>query len=816
MSPKRLTIKLGDRNSIALRVVLSVAFAVLGMALYQDKGYKYVLLAAGAGILMLLWLGDLKRLCNLPSLFLGAYACFSMLTLFWAVSGKFFLQRYAVTFTAVFFFLYAVLRGRGSLCFTRRVLAVCAAISTIYAVLGVEAASTGAFKALAAKLLGETTAAQMSLNGRLWGVFGNPNIESSFYALGMLYCVALICGGENKRSRALWSAALAVNVFAMVLGVSVGAIMCFAVAAIVYLLLAGKDRVAVLMRMINGAVCGGLCAIAAAALYTRTPVLMLLFLCVCATMCAVIEFVAGEKLTAVVEVRQRTVIGVLLGIVVLATVYFIAGTRISAPVTFDAGATRIDRQLSLEPGEHTLELEIEPGTDVLVAVYSYNRMQQMTEQAETLFYGNTTKAVFAVPEDRVACSVTLVGSEGGTIYSARVDGKKQIVLTYRIFPEFIASRFMNVGGNRSLIQRLAFAGDGLKLFRLSPIVGLGSGAFETAVTFVQDYEYETVHTHNQFIETLLESGVIGFTLFVGTLITLTASLLKSRGKTRQGALSWAYPALCAEFVMSTLQMLWDVTMMVTVFACMIYALYGLIVSTCAEPLTMRHERVEEGKKKNAAAKAESDVGIRIVSSVMPLFFAVSVGLNIHAQRLIREPVETLDQFMANLATAAKMDLYEKNDSKLSYVQAQMENDEDGVYRAQADEYAAQLSKVQSNSMPYILTVYYLNTQQYELAIEEAMTGARWSASDSKMWNNCADALKQMFIDSGAASPLLSDDGTLLHKLGEYRDLLTERDAASLKPIALNENSVAFFKTLTALLDCNGDKDAMLAVLTGTV
>lgn len=803
-----------------LCVMLTFALATLGWLAYYGVGYKYILLAAGVGIIVLLWFGDLKQLGNLPSLLLLGYAVFAMLTIFWAVSGKFFLKRYAAGFTALFFFLYAALRVHRDWKLMHRTMAIMAGVSTIYAALGVEAFSTGLFYRLAHKLLGDAAGELGWHYTRMYGIFGNPNIEASFYAIGALLSMGLLCGSKKRNQRALWMLTLVIDLYALILSISIGAIACFSAACIVLLIAAGKERGAFLTRLLTGALCA-----AAGALgyfgrnFTHTgmeaPYLgaVMLF---AATATAVLEVSLGERVVAFVSLHEKTVFGIGIGVLALGAAYLTVGTAMTGAYTFDESTTAIERKVVLKPGNQSIQIDADANTTV--AVCSSSAEQIMLGQETVLIEGTAGEAQGAtavVPDDSVVCTVRISGEPGTEVRTVTIGGKK-IGLAYTVLPAFIANRLTPLQGSESLVQRLVYVRDGLKLFRLSPIVGFGDGAFESSVSMVQDYEYEVNHSHNQYIEVLLESGIIGFVLFAGSLVTMAVVLWKSRKKMQKSELAWFYPVLCAEFVMSSLQMLWDVSMMVTVFACMIYTLYGLIVSTCAEPLVLKKTTDQEqsaGKRKKATTKAKSDVDVRLACSMLPLLFVVSVGLNIHAQRLIRKPVENVDQFMGNLQSAVKMDLYEKNDSKLSYVRAQMENDEDGIYRAQADEYADELSAVRSNAIPYLLTVYYLNTQQYEKAIDEAKRGAGWSASDSDMWNNCADALRQMFIDTGVNSPLLQKGGgSLLWGLEEYREMLLDRDARSLKPIKLTEGGQAFFDSVEILFDYRDDKDTLYALL----
>ena len=413
------------------------------------------------------------------------------------------------------------------------------------------------------------------------------------------------------------------------------------------------------------------------------------------------------------------------------------------------------------------------------------------------------------------------GKPGMEIRKAALGGKR-IALHYTMFPEFISRRITALSGSTSLQQRLTYIRDSMKLFRMSPLVGLGDGVFETAISSVQSYEYESKHSHNQYIESLIEGGIIGFTLFTCSIVTVGVSLWKARGKMRAGAYAPLYGALCAEFIMSALQMLWDVSMFVTSFCSMIYTLYGIVSAACAEPLVIKKEESEDGlerpepyvKKRQRSAK-EADAFTRVVCCILPLLFIVSVALNIRSQNLMKRDASNLGEFLSNLSEAAKWDLYEHNDAKLSYVRAVMEYDDIGLYRAEADEYAEQLAKVRSNAIPYYLVVYYLNTQRYSQAIEEAKTAATISASNSETWNNCISALGQVFLDSGSSSPLLKPGGdSLLWGLQEYQGLLSVRNAEKLKPIKLNDYSKSFFKTLGELIECKGDKELMAVVLKG--
>ena len=387
-----------------------------------------------------------------------------------------------------------------------------------------------------------------------------------------------------------------------------------------------------------------------------------------------------------------------------------------------------------------------------------------------------------------------------------IDGSAELPLRYKLLPGFAAARVQSFGMNNSTMLREMFWGDAVKLWKLSPIVGSGVGAFETGVTRVQDYPYETRYVHQHYLQILLEDGVVGLALYIGALVTMLLALWKRRKQTREDEFYWLYPALCAEFVMNGLQMLWDVSMSMIVFLCMTYALYGLIVGACAEPLAEKAAAAEENgrKKKTQAKRLDPSLLARNIGIGFTAVVVLTLCGNLYAASKADAPVADGDEFLYNLSAAAKLDLYERNDMMLSYVVNSLEMEYPEDYREQADEYAAQLSKVQSNSIPRYLVDYYLRTEQYGEAVDEAILGAMYSASNADTWNACAAMLQAAFFDNGASSPLLTQRETLLPKLTDYYNALQAHNASALVPVELNEETQAFFDKIVVLNGCIDD------------
>ena len=786
---------------------LSLVLAALGILYVGQAGTKWIALLAGAAIVVLLLRGDGKRLWNLPALLLLGYAAFSWLTVFWAMSGKFHLREGSKILVAVLVFLLVVLHKKRDGAYVRRVMTVIAGVAAICAALSVVAGGFSVLNKALQSLPGFDGLLIAFGGSRLSGIFGNSNIESSVYAAGIFCALGVLCGAEKKSERVVLSVLLAVNAFAFLLVFSMGAIVCFVVAVIAYLVFAGNGRAAALVRMLEVGLPTLACGFVAFRLFSmRQTAAVTAVMLADAAVVAALELTVGGRLSAALAKREKLVFGAIAAVAVCAVVYVVAGMQLTGPYTFGA---EIGRSAQLSAGEHTFTVEADGA--VSVYLYSCDELDLLNSTQTSLYSGPVEGAVsFTVPEGSEIVFARLSAEPGVTVTHAWIDGTQELPLGYKILPGFAANRIQYIGASTSETQRATFRMDALKLFRLSPVVGNGVGAFETGVTRVQDYPYETKFVHNHYLQILLEDGVIGFALFVGALAALAVALWKKRRVLGEGEYAALYPALCAAFVMNDAQMLWDVSMSMVVFTCMTYAIYGLLVALCAEPFGEKEEAAAAGKKKKTARRADPVRTAQRVGAAFAAVVTLTLAGNLYAGLKMSEKVETVDDFLGNMAFAARIDLYERNDEMLSYVMAQGQGESD--HREQADAYAAKLARAQSNTIPRYLVNYYLQTEQYEAAIDEAILGATYSASNADTWNSCAEQLKQAFLDSTMFSPLLYDRETLMPKLLDYCAALNDYNASARVPVTVNVEAQAFFDQISALGAVMNDDEAFAELL----
>ncbi len=787
-----------DKKSARTTILAAVLLVVVEFLFYAGIGDKWIVLLFAGLAAAMLFFWDLKPMWNISTLLLAAYVVYSGIGMFWAMSGKFFLREYSKLAVAMAFFLFVLLKPKYNRVFVRHVLTVIAALSAIVAFLSVEGAGTG----LTAKLIHALPSlewSQVVFSNRLYGVFSNSNVEASIYALGMLSGFACMAGAETSRQRMMHMALCTCSAFAFLLCISVGAMICFIPAVLVYLLAAGKQRVSALLRMFFVAIPTAAFGALSVPCYLRggalgiVPVLLLVANMAVAV---VLESRLTERLSDQLNRHTKAPLIAMLAVLVLVAVYVVAALNLTSAYTFSENGS-LSRSISAIPGEHTLSVEAQG--DIMVDIVSKDRRQILQGEASLLYRGPVEDAVYTVPERSELCEFWFSAPNGGKLISVKEDGVKNVPLRYTLLPDFIADRIQGAWSSNSFVVRAALWDYGMRLFRISPVIGNGYGAFETGISRVEDFYFETKYVHNHYIQVLLEGGVIGFVLYVGALLSMAGLLLKKRGFSADETYGWAFPALASVFVMMAAVTCWDISLSREIYLCMIYAFFALIIRLLSTPLPVRTQEAVEApqKKKGKVQKKQSSVVLHLVCTLVPVLFLLTIAGNMVAQNLIHRSVGSYRQFFANLETAVQLDRFEYNDVKLSYVFGVKDMVEQGEVEASeyldtANAYAEELMQVQSNTIPRYLQQYYAITGQYDKMLEAAMNSTRYSASDNDTWNGTINTVWTYFVTV--------PDGLLTHMelapaLKEYCDALQHRNDTALQPIELQETPQKMYEEM---------------------
>ena len=310
-----------------------------------------------------------------------------------------------------------------------------------------------------------------------------------------------------------------------------------------------------------------------------------------------------------------------------------------------------------------------------------------------------------------------------------------------------------------------FFEDGLKLFARSPLIGSGMGAFENGVRGVQSFRYDTKYAHNHYIQTLAETGLVGLALFLALLAVSAVCLW--RGRKRPLA-----PALGAALVFMACHALVEFTFSIYCYLPMAFGVFAAISLCCGDTLPL--PAWMEGK----AVKNGAVLGI----CALLMLFAVLLGCNSAARGLVTDP-SNLDQ----LERAAALDPFEKADYLLTYVIQAGSREGDGEVREKADEYAARLARLDSNSIPIYLAEYYLGTGRTEQGLEQAERYVGYVSADAAVWQKTFDLLEEY------------EEDTEQYRAGVRRvaELLDAWNAENLGRIELSGQTQAFIGRMCA-------------------
>lgn len=570
---------------------------------------------------------------------------------------------------------------------------------------------------------------------RMNSLYENPNIFAGVAGLGVLLTLGLAVTAEEKKERCFHLFCLFLNALAFLLVFSMGASGMIALAFLVLLLLERKDRKAsLLVLMVETFVL---------ALAGAFPVFLTSFggwngiqpiplLCAVgggALLC-LLDGVLRAKVAGAMEKGGTKVFALLLGgVLVLLAAFAAAALTLTGPADLAAGES-LRRAEYPGAGEYTLN--IQATGPVTVTIESQNQQETMMHTSTVLYSGSADGARFTVPEDSLVTYFNFRAKEGLTLSEASFTGEAgttALKLEYSLLPGFIANRLQGLFANENAIQRTVFFADGMKLFRRSPVLGLGLGAFESASPGVQSFYYETKYTHNHYVETLLTTGVVGLILFVGMLGLCAAAVWKNlRRKEEADALA---PALGAALVFMAGHGAVEVVFSSCYYLPIALGVLGLICLCCGQEFPLLPKKEE--------ARSWFVVGLCGLVAV----YAVLLGMNMHAANTVKKHAT-----LGTLVSAANLDLFEKNNYMLSYVVAaqNLDRDENRDVYLKANEYAGRLAQEDSNTIPPYLAQFYFSTGQPEEAIAMLKKHVSFLSASSEAWQTVFDVLMFNFND----------------------------------------------------------------------
>lgn len=705
---------------VGLAAVL--VFAVLCFNTADTVKWLSMVLMTGTVLTGLLFIRMMKQRMNVMILMLTLITAMGGISTAYALSGKFALQGFLYLMTALCTaLLLTAVPGKDPARFAATALAGAAGLISL---LSIDHVSTRLLSTPVLSFLSSFAPVYEGVSGveeqvRLTSIFEMPNVFAGCAGLGVLLSLSLAMSAPEKKERRLDLVLLYVNALGFLLAFSMGAVVSVAVAFSVYILTERKQnrcKLLVLMLLTLITVLLGMIPVSMTGLgsYDGFQPVPLLALMSGAALPCIADHYLTERLTALLRRKGVTVFG---------GVFLAAAVILGVTACLWTGGCTLAQEESLRraayPDAGTYTVTASHSGRISVTVESQNRQEAMMHTATVLYSGELEQAVFTVPEDALVVYFNFTADTDGSLEAVTYTGPAGsgvVPLDYRLLPDFIANRLQGLFANQNAIQRLVFFRDGMKLFRQSPLVGQGVGAFESALYSVQSFYYETKYVHNHYIQTLLETGIVGLLLFLGLLILAAVCLIRSRKKENPFV-----PVLGALLIYMSVHASVEVVFSSGFYLPLAFGVFGLIGLCCGDSLPLRR------KGSNLLTAA---IGVLLVT------FGILLGCNLRAADVGYHATS-----MEDFQKAARLDPFEWSDYAISYVSNAPKQNVPAITE-QAEIYVRKLDREQSNTVHYHLARYCFETGQTERGMEMALKQAKATVSDSRQWDRLFVLLSQ--------------------------------------------------------------------------
>lgn len=703
-----------------------IYFIVTCMMFHGENKLITLLLILSSIVCVVVRNGVLSRRLTLPALLLGLYVLLDGISTLYAPSGKFALYEFLKVASAACMAL--LLTGcepeRDAPCAGRCAAVVLEVSGALASLFSIDMVSTrwlynglcGLIRALGVPFGNEALQGQ-----RLRTIFENPNVFAGAAGIALLLSLGLAASAASKKERCLHLSCLLITCTAFILAVSRGAMGAVAAAFLAYLLLSrGPQRATAFILMAETLLLTLLASLftftTAFGEWTLRPWPLLVTLLCAAALCA-LDIYVGRPLADKLSQRMKTVNIILLAALAAVAALVVLAVSWTGPATLQPGET-ITRGAYLTEGDYTLSVTADGPVSVTVLTQTEEDAIMNTKQ--TAYTGPADGASFTAPAGNRSVTFVLTADSAVRVTAVSYGGAASgaLKLNYKLLPEAIAERIQNLFSEGNVVQRLVYCADGLKLFQRSPIVGVGMGGFENGIYSVQTYHYETKYVHNHYIQSLVDTGVLGCVLWLGLLLSSAAAILRLWRKGRDGQPHPMTAALGAALLFVMIHAAVEVDFSSGYFLPFGIGAFAVISLTCGQL---------------APVPRLGDMPRRLLvwaAALCLAVFGVLLSMNMRAAVLAQQ------RDYDSIAQAADLDPYEWADYELSYVVAASaeENLPDDM-RAVMERYLADLAALHSNSVPRYLARCYFNLNDVDNGFAMLEQYVDYTPSDPATWEN---------------------------------------------------------------------------------
>ena len=625
-----------------------------------------------------------------------------------------------------------------------------------------------------------TSALPAYASARVNGLYNDANVTACLFSLALFMALYLLQNSTCVWRRLAASLLAGVNAVSLLLTGSRGALLCFAAACLVWLLMERANRVGLFLLLVETAVAMVAAATPASSMVTRGDETAVALCLLSGVVLWALDVLAGRRLEPLLSAHKKaalTAVGVLCvaAVVVCAAVFLHTG-----PYTFAADGQEMAWLLPQDTaGDVTLSGDGDG--DFQALVYSQTLLERYGNSSVTLYEGPLSQCAFTVPEDAVEVHIRLTGNAGETLRSLTVSNGTEITLSYPWLPDAISSRLLNdrlLGGN-STFMRQTYVKDTVSLFAKAPLMGHGLGSTENLTRSVQSFQYESKYAHNHLLQTMADTGLVG-TVFALAFVLGSAWLcLQAVRKEKDGLAA----ALLAAWVMMNLHSLMEINFSVRGFKCFAYALLVVPILLYAQPLIDGDTAKIRKKSKTAS----------IILAVGYALYLAAFGGLLESARMTDQKAEQFQtsdvyEYLDFLRGCVRGDMFDHDSYQRNYVANAVQLD-DRAYNGDMLKYVEQLraSGTYENDSA-LARYYYLPREKWDELFACSREGIRQVRSSPDGWNLQMDFYRTEVLPAMGAENM----DTFLSGVLELGGTLDAMNAEGrLETVELNETNQSF-------------------------
>lgn len=653
-----------------------------------------------------------------------------------------------------------------------------ASVSAVIGLVSVDGACNGLLFDLFNRFVETLGASFSNVEQAQWGtqvagIYNDANVTACLFALGSLVSLFLAEKQSRRLQKLLACLLVGVNALAFFLSMSRGAILCFGVALLVWLLAAEKGtRLSLFFLMAVSAASTVALSIPAASHIIAGSALPLVLLVVNGVVIFGLDWLVVRRLSSFFAVHVKGGAAAVVAVSLLCVAYLVAAFTVKGPYTFDSTGIVV-RVVDLAPGDYTLTAPVTE--DVQVMIFSQTPSEKSRDQYTRLYDSASGETSFTVPEGLAVVRLQLYAPEGTVVEAVTFSDGSFYQLGYPLLPAFAANRVLT-GMGSSFTLRLEYDKDAWKIFLQSPVLGHGLASTENLYRSVQSFQYESKYVHNHILQVMCDTGLLGLAGFAALLLGSLWLLLKARQQNGDGLAA----ALIAAWVMMNLHSLMEINFSVRGFACYAFILLMLPAVLYARPILK-----EESNKQRVFNVA----GIAL-SACFCLYLAV-FGCLLKSHRMVEQTeyeTNSIYEYLDMLKSCVDRDVFTRNSYELSYVAnaAQLNSSK---YNGAMMKYAAALRKSGTyENCSGLARYYYLPRGEWEDLFACSREGIRQVRSSPDGWNLQMDfyrtevlpAMGVEYVDEFLSGVLA---------FGDALDAMNEEDR--LEPVALSDDNQSF-------------------------